>query len=299
MRAIYKKELRSYFTSAIAWVFMAFFLVLVGLFFYIYNLANGSLDFSNVYGGIEIFFVLLLVPVLTMKSMADEKHQKTDQLLYTSPISITKVVVGKYLALVTLYAICMVIISIYPIILQNLVNQVASDGATTYSVNYAVAYGSSLGFFLLGCAYIAIGVFISSLTESQVIAAVAIGVINIFTMLMTSLANMLPSGKIFMLCFFIGVILVLSVCLNFWIHNKWVSALVGILAEIALAVLYIFFSSHFDGLLYKIMSAISFTDRYTNFTYGILDVSAMLYYISVCFLFVFFTIQRIKKQRYN
>lgn len=299
MLAIYKKELRSYFTSAIAWVFMAFFLVLVGLFFYIYNLANGSLDFSSVFGGIEIFFVLLLVPVLTMKSMADEKHQKTDQLLYTSPISVSKVVLGKYFALVTLYAISMLIISIYPIILQNLVNQVATEGSTAYEVNYAVAYGSSLGFFLLGCAYIAIGVFVSSLTESQVIAAVAIGVINIFTMLMTSLANMLPSSKIFMLCFFIGLIVVLAICLNLWIHNKWVSALVGILAEIALAVLYIFFSAHFDGLLYKILSAISFTDRYTNFTYGILDVSAMLYYISVCFLFVFFTIQRIKKQRYN
>ena len=299
MRAIYKKELRSYFTSAIAWVFLAFFLVLTGLFFYLYNLSGGSMNFSNVYGAIEIFFVLLLIPVLTMKSMADEKHQKTDQLLYTSPISITKVVLGKYLALVTLFAIGMLIVSVYPIILQNLARQVSEEGATAYSVNYAVAYGSTLGFFLLGCAYIAIGVFVSSLTESQVIAAVAIGVINIFTMLMTSLANMLPSNKLFMLCFFAGLIVLLAVCLNFWIHNKWVSALVGIVAESVLGVLYIFFSSHFDGLLFRILSAISFTDRYTNFTYGILDVSAMLYYISVSFLFVFFTIQRIKKQRYN
>lgn len=298
MRAIYKKELRSYFTSAIAWVFLAFFLVLAGLFFYISNLMGGSLDFSNVYGGIEIFFVLLLIPVLTMKSMADEKHQKTDQLLYTSPISISRVVLGKYLALVTLYAIAMAIISLYPIILQNLARQ-AAEGTAAPEVNYAVAYGSSLGFFLLGCAYIAIGVFVSSLTESQVIAAVAIGVINIFTMLMTSLGNMLPSNKIFMLCFFAVLIALLAVCLNLWIHNKWVSALVGILAEVLLAVLYLFYSSHFDGLLYRILSAVSFTDRYTNFRYGILDVSAMLYYISVCFLFVFFTIQRIKKQRYN
>ena len=162
------------------------------------------------------------------------------------------------------------------------------------TVNYAVAYGSTLGFFLMGCAYIAIGVFVSSLTESQVIAAVAIGVINIFTMLMTSLANMLPSSKIFMVCFFAALIVLLAFALNFWIHNKWVSALVGLVAEIVLFVLYFFFSSHFDGLLYNVLSAISFTDRYTNFTYGILDVSAMLYYVSVSFLFVFFTIQRIK-----
>ena len=112
MRAIYKKELKSYFTSAIAWVFLAFFLVLTGLFFFLYNLSGGSLNFSTVYGAIEIFFILLLIPVLTMKSMADEKHQKTDQLLYTSPISINKVVLGKYLALVTLFAIGLLIVSL-------------------------------------------------------------------------------------------------------------------------------------------------------------------------------------------
>ena len=168
MRAIYKKELKSYFTSAIAWVFLAFFLVLTGLFFFLYNLSGGSLNFSTVYGAIEIFFILLLIPVLTMKSMADEKHQKTDQLLYTSPISINKVVLGKYLALVTLFAIGLLIVSLYPIILQNLVRSVAEEGSTSYTVNYAVAYGSTLGFFLMGCAYIAIGVFVSSLTESQV-----------------------------------------------------------------------------------------------------------------------------------
>ena len=298
MVAIYKKELRSYFTNAIAWVFMAFFLVLVGLFFFVYNLSGGSLDFSVVYGGIEIFFVLLLIPVLTMKSMADEKHQKTDQLLYTSPVSVGKVVLGKYLALVSLFAMVMLFVSIYPIILQNLANAAATDGVT-YTVNYAVAYGSTLGFFLMGCSYIAMGVFISSLTESQVIAAVAIGVLNIFTMMMASIANMLPSNKIFMLVFFLVLIAVLAFCLNLWIHNVWVSALVGILAEVVLAVLYIFFSAKFDGLLYKILSAISFTDRYTNFTYGILDLSALFYYFSVCFLFLFLTVQRIKKQRYN
>lgn len=102
-----------------------------------------------------------------------------------------------------------------------------------------------------------------------------------------------------MICFFAALIVLLAFALNFWIHNKWVSALVGLVAEIVLFVLYFFFSSHFDGLLYNVLSAISFTDRYTNFTYGILDVSAMLYYVSVSFLFVFFTIQRIKKQRYN
>lgn len=298
MLAIYKKELRSYFTNVIGWVFMAFFLVLVGLFFFLYNLLQGNLDFSIVYDAVEIFFVLLLIPVLTMKSMADEKHQKTDQLLYTSPVSIGKVVFGKYMALVTLYAMIIAFVSIYPIILQNLANAASVDG-TQYVVNYAVSYGSTLGFFMMGCAYIAMGVFISSLTESQVIAAVAIGVLNIFTIFMSSIANILPSNKLFMLIVFIVLIAILAFCLNMWVHNVWVSAFVGIVAEIALVVSYILFSSKFDGLLYNILSAISFSDRYQNFTYGILDLSALLYYVTVCFLFLFFTTQRIKKQRYN
>ena len=194
MLAVYKKELKSYFTSVIGWVFIAFFLILVGLYFMVYNLMNGYTDFSPVFSGVELFFILLLVPVLTMRIIAEENRQKTDQLLYTSPVSITKIILGKYLALITLFGIAMLVVCLYPLILSGLVKQVATG---TEAVDFAIAYGSILGFFLLGAAYIAIGMFISSLTESQVIAAVASGVIMIFTYLMTSLAGLLPSGHTF------------------------------------------------------------------------------------------------------
>ena len=177
MLAVYKKELKSYFTSVIGWVFIAFFLILVGLYFMVYNLMNGYTDFSPVFSGVELFFILLLVPVLTMRIIAEENRQKTDQLLYTSPVSITKIILGKYLALITLFGIAMLVVCLYPLILSGLVKQVATG---TEAVDFAIAYGSILGFFLLGAAYIAIGMFISSLTESQVIAAVASGVIMIF-----------------------------------------------------------------------------------------------------------------------
>ena len=95
MLAVYKKELKSYFTSVIGWVFIAFFLILVGLYFMVYNLMNGYTDFSPVFSGVELFFILLLVPVLTMRIIAEENRQKTDQLLYTSPVSITKIILGK------------------------------------------------------------------------------------------------------------------------------------------------------------------------------------------------------------
>lgn len=296
MLAVYKKELKSYFTSMIGWVFIAFFLVLVGVYFMVYNLMNGYTDFSFVFQGIEMFFILLLVPVLTMRIIAEENRQKTDQLLYTSPVSITKIILGKYFALITLLGIAMLIVCVYPLILSGLVKEAATG---TESVDFAIAYGSALGFFLLGSAYIAIGMFISSLTESQVIAAVASGVIMIFTYLMTSLAQMLPTGHTFVFWFLAVLVAVLAFVLNIWIHNAWLSALVGILAEIGLTVTFILNTEAFDNLLGNTLSSISIVDRYSNFALGIFDVSALIYYLSVCFLFVFITIQRIKKKRWN
>lgn len=295
MLAVYKKELRAYFTSMIGWVFIAFMLVLVGLYFMVYNLMNGYTNFSYVFQGIQMFFVLLLVPVLTMRIVAEENRQKTDQLLYTSPVSISKIILGKYFALVTLFGISMLVVCLYPLILSGLVKEAATG---TEHVDFAIAYGSAFGFFLLGSAYIAIGLFISSLTESQVIAAVASGVIMIFTYLMSSLASLLPSDHTFVFWFLAVLAAVVAFGINMWIHNGWVSALLGIIAEIALTVTFVFRTEAFDGLLGNTLDSISIIERYNNFMLGIFDVSALIYYVSVCFLFVFITIQRIKKQRW-
>lgn len=296
MVALWKKELRSYFTGVIGWLFIALFLVLVGLYFMIYNLGGGVTNFSYVYSGVQMFFVLLLVPVLTMRVISEENRQKTDQLLYTAPVTVGKIIMGKYLALLSVFAIAMLIVSTYPLIFNNLVGTVATNGE---SVDFAIAYGSTLGFFLLGAAYIAIGLFISSLTESQVVAAVASGGIMIFTYLMSGLATWLPSNHIFVFWFLAVLILVLSFGVYFWIHNSWMTALIAILAEAALVVFYLLFTEKFDGLIGNVLDGISITTRYENFTLGIFDVSALVYYLSVSFLFVFITIQRIKKKRYN
>lgn len=296
MFAVYKKELRSYFTSMIGWVFIAIFLVLAGLYFMVSNLLNGLTNFSYVYQGIEFYFVVLLVPVLTMRIVAEENRQKTDQLLYTSPVSIGKIMIGKYLALLTLFGAAMLVVCTYPLILSGLVKKAATG---VESVDFAVAYGSTLGFFLLGAAYIAIGMFISSLTESQVIAAVASGLIMIFTYLMTSIAQMLPQDHVFTFWFLAVLIVLLCIGLYFWIHNIWLSAILGVVAEGVLIALYFLFTTKFDALIGNVLGAISIIERYNNFLLGIFDVSALVYYMSVSFLFVFLTIQRIKKKRYN
>lgn len=296
MIAVYKKELRSYFTSMIGWVFIAIFLLLAGLYFMVCNLMDGFTDISYVYNGIQFFFVVLLVPVLTMRIVAEENRQKTDQLLFTAPVTIGRIIVGKYLALLTLFGIAMAVVCMYPLILSGLVRKVATG---VESVDFAIAYGSTLGFFLLGAAYIAIGMFISSLTESQVIAAVASGLVMIFTYLMASIAQMLPSDHVFTFWFLAALVVVLCVGLYFWIHNVWLSAIIGGVAEVALVTLYFLFTTRFDALIGNVLAAVSIVERYNNFLLGIFDVSALVYYISVCFLFVFMTIQRIKKKRYN
>ncbi len=296
MLAIYKKELRSYFTSMVGWIFIAFFLFFAGLYFMIYCLLNGVVNFSYVYQGIEMFFVLLLVPVLTMRVVAEENRQKTDQLLYTAPVSLEKIMIGKYLALLTLFGAAMVVVSTYPLLLSHLVNKVSTG---TESVDYAIAYGSTIGFFLLGAAYIAMGMFISSLTESQVIAAVSSGLIMIFTYLMSGIASILPTGHAFHFSCLAVLIVVLCIGLYFWIHNGYLAVLIGIISEAVLTVLYFLFTSQFDSLLVNVLNHISIVERYNDFTLGIFNVSALVYYISVSFLFLFLTIQRIKKKRYN
>lgn len=287
MSAIFKKELKQYFTSMIGFVFIAFFLVIVGLYFMVISLMNGQANFSYVLSGIQFLFILS-VPILTMKIIADENRQKTDQLLYTAPVSIGKIIAGKYFALISLFGIGILIICLYPLILSSF-----------GEIDFAIAYGSILGFFLMGCSYIAIGLFISALTDSQVIAAVISFAVMIFTYLMTSLASMLPSGHLFV--FYTCVVLVILICILIqnMIHNGWMTAFLGVLAEVGLVIAFVFKEEWFDGLLVKFLGAVSITERYNNFCLGIFDISALIYYISISFIFVFITVQKIKKKRWS
>lgn len=161
MRAIYKRELKSYMTSMIGCVFIAFFIAIGSLYFMAYNLVSGYVYFSYaIYS--TTFFLMLGIPILTMKSFAEEKKNKTEQLLMTAPLSLTKVVLGKYFAMLTIFAIPNVLFCVFPVIIK------------TYGEAYfLVDYSAIMAYFLLGGVFIAVGMYISSLTESQVIAAIA------------------------------------------------------------------------------------------------------------------------------
>ena len=160
MKAIYKKELRSYLTSMIGYVFISFILVLLGIYFTAINIQQAYPEIGYAIGNTSFVF-LIAVPILTMRVLAEEQKNKTDQMLLTAPVHVESIILGKYLALLTIFAVPTAVICLYPLLL-------AQHG----TISYAMSYTSILGFFLLGAAYIAIGVFISSITESQVIAAV-------------------------------------------------------------------------------------------------------------------------------
>ena len=166
MIAVLKHELSNYFHSLTAYIFGAFLLAFVGIGAMIYNIQQAVANFEYVLSFVSLIFVVL-VPVLTMRVIAEERKQKTDQLLYALPITTTQVVVGKYLALLTVYLFPLGIVSVYPLIF-----------ARYGEVYLPASYGSIAAFFIMGAALIAIGTFISSLTENQGFAAgIAIPVI--------------------------------------------------------------------------------------------------------------------------
>ncbi|MBH1940321.1 ABC transporter permease [Mobilitalea sibirica] len=287
MLAIYKKELRSYFTSMLGYVFIAFFLIIIGINFFYENLVNGYANFEYTITNVTFIFVLL-VPILTMRLMAEENKQKTDQLLLTSPLSAGAIVVGKFLAVFTIFFLVVAVTLTYPLILKQFGN-----------VPMPGAYASLLGFSMLGGAYLAIGLFISSLTESQMVAAVITFFTFLFTAFMDGIANVIPSNNKTAFIFFSVILIIICLILYFMMHNLIISVTIGLIGEIGLAVIYYVKPTLFDGLIIKVFNWISVISRFDSFQYSILDLSSIVYYISIIVLFLFLTIQVLKKKRWS
>ncbi len=288
MKAIYKKEFKSYFNSMMGYVFVAFLLVAVSIYFSGYNLGMGypllGITLSSV-----TFLFLILVPVLTMRSLSEEQKNKTDQLLYTSPVSVGEIVFGKYLALVSVFAIPMVVICFYPIIM---------DAYGT--IDFGMAYVAIFGFFLLGCAYISVGLFISSITESQIIAAVISFSVLLFSYLMSGIAGFFSDTAITSLLAF--TVLLLVFCLIYYIMAKNIIASCGVfvIGEVILVVLYFVKKTWFEGAIAKVLGTFDLTAASTNMIQnGILDITDIVFYLSIIGLFLFFTVQSIQKKRWS
>lgn len=287
MLAIYKKELRSYFTSMIGYLFIGFFLAILGVYFMAYNLQGGYSNFEYVLSSMVFVFVIL-VPILTMRLLAEEKRQRTDQLLFTSPLSVNKIVIGKYLSVLTVFVGTMGITMFYPLILSKY-----------GTVSFKLAYTGILGFVLVGAAYLAIGLFISALFDSQAIAAVVTFVVLLSTFLMQGIVSLLPTSHKAAWLIFSIIALIVAVVTYFMVRNSTVAITLFVVLEAICAIVYFVKPSLYDGLVSKVFNWFSVIDRFDNFMNGILDLTGIVYYISIVVIFIFLTIQSLNKRRWR
>ncbi|HIR24921.1 MAG TPA: ABC transporter permease subunit [Candidatus Egerieimonas faecigallinarum] len=287
MIVICKKELRSYFTSMMGYIFVFFILLVTGIYFTAYNInsAYPKLDYTL---NAVLFVFLVAVPVLTMKILADERRLKTDQLLLTAPLKVEDIVLGKYLALITIYAIPILIICLYPLIMSQF-----------GTVSMFEAYTVILGFFLLGCADIAIGVYISSVTESQVIAAVITFGVLFVSFVMEGIAQFFSTAAVTSLVCYMVLVVILALIIEMMFRSKTIAVAVGAAGEIILLILYAVNSTLFESGIQKFLSIFNLAGHFNNFANGILDLSGVLYFVSVIGVCMLLTVQSILKRRWN
>ena len=287
MGAIFRHELRNYFHSLTAYVFGAFLLAVVGLGSVLYNLQAAVSNFEFVLSFASIIFVVI-VPILTMRTLAEERRQRTDQLLYSLPITTTQVVLGKYLALLVVYLIPLAVISLYPLLFSQFGD-----------VYLPTSYGSLFAFFLMGAALLAVGMFLSSLTDNQGFAAgigIAAILLNYYSV---SLAEYTSSTAMGSLIALYVIALLLGVVIHNLTRNENLAYGVAFALIAALSVAYFVNSSAFEGLLPDIMTKLSLFRQFNSFVNGAFDLTAIVYYVSVMGFFLFLSVQSMEKRRYN
>ena len=287
MSAVLKHELRTYFHSLTAYVFGAFLLAFIGIGAVLYNIQAAVSNFEYVLNFASLIFVVI-VPILTMRVLAEERRQKTDQLLYSLPITTLQVIVGKYAALLVLYAIPLAVISLYPLIF-----------AQFGDVYLPTSYGSILAFFILGAALIALGMFISSLTENQGLAAgigIAAILLNYYSVSLSEYVSSTAAGSMIAL---VVLIVLMGLVIRHLTQNSNLAYWTCFVLVALVLVFYFLDSTAFEGLLPKIMTTLSLFERFTVFVNGVFDMTAIFYYLSCVAFFLFLSVQSLEKRRYN
>ena len=287
MAAVCKHELRMVFHSLTAYVFGAFLLVVMGIGAMLYNLQASVSNFEYVLSFASPVFAAI-VPLLTMRVLAEERRQKTDQLLYSLPLSTVEVIAGKYLALLAVFAVPLCVIAVYPVIF-----------ARFGDVYLPTSYGSLFAFFLMGAALIAVGVFLSSLTENQGFATglcVAVILFNYFSVTLSEYVTATAFGSalaLFVLAAGLGLLVKVLT------RSENLAVAVGLPLMAVVVIAFYVDSSLFEGLLPEVMSALSLFERLNVFVNGVFDLTAVVYYLSVAAFFLFLSVQSLEKRRYN
>ena len=287
MGAIYKRELKAYFTGMMGYVFIAFILLIFGIYTAAYHLNYGYPNFEYTISSASFIF-LIAVPILTMRVFAEERKQKTDQLLYSLPIKVTDVVIGKYLAMVTLLAVPLAVVGLYPLWIN-------AFGV----ISLKTAYSALIGFFFMGCALLAIGLFMSSLTENQIIAAVLTFAALILSYFMQGIQGIVSTTAVASLTALAALAVVLCVVVRLMTKNWTVAALAAVIIITPLYLMYALQPSLLEGVFSTGLGALAVFGRLDNFVNGMFDVTSLVYFLSAALLFVFFTIQSVEKRRWS
>jgi ABC-2 type transport system permease protein len=287
MIAIFKREMRAYFLTPIGYIYMGFFLLITGIFFAMGNLRSGSSYYTGFLSGILLIY-LFAVPFLTMRLFSEEKRQKTDQLLLTSPISISEIVLGKFLAALALYCLTLLVTLAYALTIAVLGDL---QGWETL--------GSYIGFIFLGAGYISVGVFVSASTENQITAALVTFFSLLVIWMLDPLAQVIPSNLRGGLVF-AGVLAAALALYLYFNTRSWIVSLGALAAGgILIGALYLARRNVYPGLAQRFLGWFSLNRRYQNFSLGLLKADALVYYASFSGFFLFLTVRLIEKRRWG
>ena len=287
MTAIFKRELKSYFSGMLGWVLTGVMLLFGGLYFTATNLQGGYPDFSyTLYSFIIV--LLIFVPLLCMRSFAEEKRSRTDQLLLTSPVSITGVVLGKYLSLLAMFAVPVGVFSLYPLLMHML-------GAA----DLAASYSGLLAYFFLGAALIAVCMYLSALTENQVVAALAGFGVLLASYLMPAIQTLFTAGSSLALVVFAVVLGAASLVAGLRSRSLALGGGVFAVGCFVLVMLFTLRSAALTTAFNSVLGALALFEPFLSFVNGLFDINALVYYASVAGLFLFLTGQALEKRRWN
>lgn len=287
MIAVWKHEMSNHFHSLTAYIFSAILLAFVGLGAMLYNIQSAVANFEYVLSFVCLGFVVI-IPILTMKVIAEERRQKTDQLLYSLPITASQIIIGKYLALLGVYLVPLVVISFYPLIF-----------AQFGEVYLPTSYGSLFAFFMMGAALIAVGTFISSLTDNLGFAAgitIPVILLNYYSVTLAGYVSSTAGGSAAAL---IAAAVLLGFIIRHLTGNDRLAFSVGAGLSAAVAGLFFADSTVFEGLLPDLMAKLSLFERFYTFVNGVFDLTGIVYYVTVIVFFLFLSVQSLEKRRYN
>ena len=287
MTAIFKREFKSCFTGMIGWVIAAVSLFFLGLYFTNRNLLYASSDFASVLYTMTMI-LLFLLPAISMRSFAEDRKNKTDQLLLTSPVSIPAIVAGKFLAELAVFALPLAAAVVMPLLLQAF-----------GTVSLVAAYSALLGYLLLGGACLAVGTWISALTENQILAYLATFGALLVAYLMNGIQTMFTTGNLLAFIVFMIVLLVASVLVGVICKRLAAGAAVFCAGAVVLFVLFQLRPAWLLTAFNAVLSALALFEPFKDIVGGMFSIPAIVYYLSVMGLFLFLTGQALARRRWN